>query len=112
MPSPFPGMDPYLEQETIWHDFHERFLPAAAAFLAAQVLPRYIVLIDEHIYLHDQGSRVTTTFSISTIPTHPSTATTTPGRSRSSPNLDRLSQNKRRLEHAHACGTLLVETQE
>jgi hypothetical protein len=46
-------MDPYLEQEVIWHDFHERFLPAAAAFLGAQVLPRYIVLIDEHIYLHD-----------------------------------------------------------
>ena len=54
MPSPFPGMDPYLEQQVIWHDFHERFLPAAAAFLAAQVLPRYIVLIDEHIYLHDE----------------------------------------------------------
>ncbi len=53
MPSPFPGMDPYLEQEVIWHDFHERFLPAAAAQLSAQVLPRYIVLIDEHIYVHD-----------------------------------------------------------
>jgi hypothetical protein len=46
-------MDPYLEQEVIWHDFQRRFLPAAAASLAAQVLPRYIVLIDEHIYLHD-----------------------------------------------------------
>ncbi len=55
MPSPFPGMDPFLEQEVIWHDFHERFLPAFAAFLAAQVLPHYIVLIVEHIYLHDQG---------------------------------------------------------
>ena len=55
MPSPFPGMDPYLEQPVIWHDFHERFLPAAAAYLAAQVLPRYIVLIDEHIYLQDKG---------------------------------------------------------
>jgi Protein of unknown function (DUF4058) len=53
MPSPFPGMDPYLEQEAVWHDFHERFLPAAAAYLAAQVLPRYIVLIDEHVYLHE-----------------------------------------------------------
>jgi hypothetical protein len=53
MPSPFPGMDPYLEQEVIWHDFHERFLPAAAAHLSIQVLPRYIVLIDEHVYLHD-----------------------------------------------------------
>lgn len=53
MPSPFPGMDPYLEQEVLWHDFHERFIPAAAAHLAAQVLPRYIVLIDENVYLHD-----------------------------------------------------------
>jgi hypothetical protein len=25
MPSPFPGMNPYLE--AIWHDVHERFLP-------------------------------------------------------------------------------------
>ena len=53
MPSPFPGMDPYLEQEVVWHDFHEKFIPAAAAHLTAQVLPRYIVLIDENVYLHD-----------------------------------------------------------
>ena len=53
MPSPFPGMDPYLEQEVLWHDFHEKFIPAAAAYLSAQVLPRYIVLIDENVYLHD-----------------------------------------------------------
>jgi hypothetical protein len=51
MPSPFPGMDPYLEAR--WHDFHERFLPYAAAHLARQVLPRYIVLIDENVYVHD-----------------------------------------------------------
>jgi Protein of unknown function (DUF4058) len=51
MPSPFPGMNPYLE--AIWHDFHERFLPAAAAHLVPQVRPRYIVLIDENVYLHD-----------------------------------------------------------
>lgn len=53
MPSPFPGMNPYLEQESVWHDFHERFLPAAATDLVAQVRPRYIVLIDENRYLHD-----------------------------------------------------------
>jgi hypothetical protein len=46
-------MDPYLEQEVLWHDFHERFLPAAAAYLTAQLLPRYIVLIAENVYLHD-----------------------------------------------------------
>ncbi len=58
MPSPFPGMDPYLEQEPVWHDFHERFLPVAAAQLSAQVLPRYIVLIDEHVHVNDPGSGV------------------------------------------------------
>ncbi len=53
MPSPFPGMNPYLEQETVWHDFHERFLPAAATALVPQIRPKYIVVIDENIYLHD-----------------------------------------------------------
>ncbi len=24
MPFPFPGMDPYLEQEVVWHDFQLR----------------------------------------------------------------------------------------
>ena len=51
MPSPFPGMNPYLEQEDAWHDFHERFLPLVAERIAAQVDPRYIVKIDEHIYI-------------------------------------------------------------
>ena len=32
MPSPFPGLNPYLEQEAVWHDFHERFCPAAAGY--------------------------------------------------------------------------------
>jgi hypothetical protein len=53
MPSPFPGMNPYLEQEDAWHDFHERFLPLAAEVLGAQVDPNYIVKIDEHVYIHE-----------------------------------------------------------
>ncbi len=52
MPSPFPGMDPYLEAR--WHDFHERFIPAAAAYLAAQILPKYFIRIDENVYLHER----------------------------------------------------------
>jgi hypothetical protein len=44
MPSPFPGMNPYLEQEDAWHDFHERFLPAAAGALEAQVGRNYIAV--------------------------------------------------------------------
>ena len=53
MPSPFPGMNPYLEHDDAWHDFHERFAPAAAEVLAPQVHPNYIVKIDERVYVHD-----------------------------------------------------------
>src|SRR6516164_2519164 len=53
MPSPFPGMNPFLEQESVWHDFHERFIPLVADLLAAQVDPNYIVKIDEHVYIHE-----------------------------------------------------------
>lgn len=53
MPSPFPGMNPYLEQEDVWHDFHERFIPAAAEALLPQLLPNYIVKIDQHAYIHE-----------------------------------------------------------
>ena len=53
MPSPFPGMNPYLEQEDAWHDFHERFIPMVATLLGGQLRPRYIVKIDEHIYIHE-----------------------------------------------------------
>jgi hypothetical protein len=46
-------MNPYLEQDDVWHDFHERFLPAAAEVIGAQVQPDYIVKIDEHVYVHE-----------------------------------------------------------
>jgi hypothetical protein len=48
-------MNPYLEQEDVWHDFHERALPLAADMLGAQLLPRYIVKIDEHMFVHELG---------------------------------------------------------
>ncbi len=53
MPSPFPGMNPYLEQELVWHDFHESFMPLARDCLSAQVDPNYVVKIDEHVYIHE-----------------------------------------------------------
>lgn len=53
MPSPFPGMNPYLEQDDAWHDFHERFSPVCAELLTLQVRPNYIVKIDEQLYIHE-----------------------------------------------------------
>jgi hypothetical protein len=53
MPSPFPGMNPYLEQDDAWHDFHERFIPAIAEALDEHIGGNYIVKIDEHVFVHD-----------------------------------------------------------
>src|SRR5436305_14956721 len=53
MPSPFPGMNPYLEHEDAWHNFHEQFPGAVVAVLEPQVGPNYFVRIDERIYVHE-----------------------------------------------------------
>ena len=50
MPSPFPGMDPYLEYPSAWTNIHHRLITAIADFLAPQLLPKYQVLIEERIY--------------------------------------------------------------
>ena len=57
MPSPFPGMNPYIERASVWHDFHERWIPSVAEVLGAQVLPRYFVRIDEHMYIHELSAQ-------------------------------------------------------
>ncbi len=53
MSSPFPGMNPFLERDAVWHDFHESFMPTVREVLAVQVRPRYLIKIDEHIYIHE-----------------------------------------------------------
>ena len=53
MPSPFPGMNPYLEQEDVWDDFHGRFIPIAAEWIGAQVQPAYIVKMGMNVYIHE-----------------------------------------------------------
>ena len=37
MPSPFPGMNPYLEQRDTWEDFHTSFITHARDLLTASV---------------------------------------------------------------------------
>jgi hypothetical protein len=55
MPSPFPGMNPYLEHRFIWPDFHERMIVRIADALTPQVVPRYYVGSQHHIFLTDGG---------------------------------------------------------
>lgn len=51
MPSPFPGMDPYLEHPALWPDVHNRILAALADELAPSVAPRYYVALERRTYL-------------------------------------------------------------
>jgi hypothetical protein len=55
MPSPFPGMNPYLEKEDVWSDFHNRFIIAAAEAIGPQVRPAYIVKIDQNVFVEEPG---------------------------------------------------------
>ncbi len=50
MPSPFPGMDPYLEGPE-WTDFHTTFLVALREELHRLLSPRYIIRVDRRVYL-------------------------------------------------------------
>lgn len=50
MPSPFPGMDPYLEHPDFWPEVHSRLIVAIADFLVPQVRPKYRVAIEKRIY--------------------------------------------------------------
>ncbi len=53
MPSPFPGMNPFVEQEDAWHDFHDSFMPLVRELLSSQIGPEFVIKIDEHLYIHD-----------------------------------------------------------
>jgi hypothetical protein len=55
MPSPFPGMNPYLEHPGVWEDFHRTFLVTLRGALVRQVVPNYFARIVERKYLLDRG---------------------------------------------------------
>ena len=50
MPNPFPGMNPYLESPEFWPSVHNRLIVAIADFLTPQLLPKYLVDIEQRIY--------------------------------------------------------------
>ena len=53
MPSPFPGMNPYLENSLYWVDFHHTYLTFLRSALMQTISPDYYVSIEEHVYLHE-----------------------------------------------------------
>ncbi len=51
MPSPFPGMDPYIERSAIWGDFHDRFVAYFCGALQPLLRPRYVALTRDRLYV-------------------------------------------------------------
>jgi Protein of unknown function (DUF4058) len=51
MPTPFPGMDPYLEQTHLWRQVHAALLVDIQRFLSRLVRPHYRVDIEQRTYL-------------------------------------------------------------
>jgi hypothetical protein len=43
MPSPFSGMNPYLELPALWHEFHNRLIVAISDALTPYLQPKYYV---------------------------------------------------------------------
>jgi hypothetical protein len=51
MPSPFPGVDPFLEEQGYWKEFHTKFLNSIQDTLAERVPDTYEVRIEERLSL-------------------------------------------------------------
>jgi hypothetical protein len=49
MPSPFPGMNPYLEAPHIWRDVHNNLATAIQHQLAPRLRPRYVAILEPYV---------------------------------------------------------------
>lgn len=98
MPSPFPGMNPYLERSTAWRDFHNSFIFCAREHLLPQVAPKYVAKMDEMMFIHeydDEGRRLVGSGDVNIVRQHgsfrdasSSTAVAAPVRMRTDVALD------------------------
>lgn len=55
MPSPFPGMDPYIERPEIWPDFHDSLIAMIRGALNPFLRPRYAALTQDRLYVFESG---------------------------------------------------------
>jgi len=55
MPSPFPGMDPYLETEALWPLFHRQFVNTLYQILLPGLVDRYKARIHQRRYTTEQA---------------------------------------------------------
>src|SRR5216117_2188987 len=49
MPSPFPGMDPFVETNPIFQELHTQMLAEMQAVLQPQLRPKYVARLERHL---------------------------------------------------------------
>ena len=57
MGSPFPGMDPFLEDPRLWESFHNRYIGVLDEVLSARVRPHFYVEEQSSVYVVELGVR-------------------------------------------------------
>lgn len=55
MSSPFPGMDPYLEEPGRWPDVHHNLISGIQEHLVRKLRPKYFAKIEERVYISDEN---------------------------------------------------------
>ena len=55
MAGPFPGIDPYIELEAPWPDFHNRLIAEICNELGTTLPGSYVVRVDERIEVATSG---------------------------------------------------------
>src|SRR4051794_16347987 len=55
MPSPFPGMDPYLEDEKLWATFHHQLVSCLYQVLLPSLVDRYRARVGQRHYVTEQA---------------------------------------------------------
>ncbi|MEM6714554.1 MAG: DUF4058 family protein [Cyanobacteria bacterium P01_D01_bin.6] len=58
MPSPFPGMDPYLEKPTLWPEVHYWMITAIAIYLTDTLSDRYRTAVEQRVYLAENTENI------------------------------------------------------
>lgn len=56
MPRPFPGVDPYLEGQHYWPEFHNKFLNSLQEALADRLPDEYEARLDERVRMFDRDA--------------------------------------------------------
>lgn len=79
MPSPFPGMDPYIEAQE-WTDFHARFISVLGEILAGDLRPHYTARIERRVYVESGGAKESIVPDITIVQSAGSTSS--PGKTR------------------------------